>query len=291
MGATGGDRKMTRRQSSASITLGPGLRAVIELVYGPEFGSKPLIRGRGQYSAREEVRAATDQLIQRQARDLKAATGPKPRCGYSHGAQLDCRDPDCQRWLDGVADWHQKQVGGPHADLTVWAAVWMAKGGALGLSTTDGEWRRNPVVLGEGPTVDGAWTTFGIHIHESASRSDVHGLVDKLWTEAHTRAGRLSQPARAVYWRHLSAKGWSHQRIADEWSDLTGMWAGDPDARPMRAAIEYAAYEEWQGAVDRRGRRKRVRSRADGDQDLIDASTVGWTLTRLAKLEADSPIT
>ena len=287
MGATGGDRRMEGRQSSGADTFDPGARYLFEALYGPPLGSKPLIRGMGQYSARDEVLIATDQLIERQARDLKAAVGPKPRCNYAHGSQLDCHDADCQRWLDSVADWHEKNVGGPHAGLTAWAAICLDRGWVPRPAISIGKWRReiHPVVIGEGPTVNGSWTTFALHIHDSASKSDVHDLVDRLWKETHTRSGRLARPARAVYWRHLSARGRSHQKIADEWLELTGRWAGDPDASPTPAHVEYGAYEEWQGAVRERGRRRRMRNEADGDQELVDGSTVGWALTRLVKLE------
>ena len=143
----------------------------------------------------------------------------------------------------------------------------------------------HPAVLTEGPSVHGSWTTFALHIHASASKSDVHEVIDRLWKETHTRSGRLARPVRAVYWRHLSARGRSHQKIADEWSELTGTWAGDPDASPTPGGVEYAAYEEWQEAVRGRGRRGRTRSEADGDEELVDASTVGRALEKLATLE------
>lgn len=287
MGATGGDRRMEGRHFSESISFDPGTRYQHELLYGPAIGSMPTIPGLGQYSARDEILIATDQLIECQARDLMAAVGPKPRCDYAHGSQLDCHDADCQGWLDSVVEWHKENVGGPHASRTAWAAIRLDLGWEPTPSISPERRRRvtDPVVLGEGPIVHGSWMTFAFHIHESASRSDVHELVDRLWKETHTRSGRLARPARAVYWRHLSARGRSHQKIADEWLELTSRWAGDPDASPTPADVKYAAYEEWLGAVRERGRRGRTRSEADGDEELVDASTVGWGLRRLAKLE------
>jgi hypothetical protein len=267
---------------------GPGSRASLEDLYGPASGSKPFIRGKGQYSARDEILIATDQLIHRQARDLKAATGPKPRCNYAHADQLDCRNSECQRWLDRVVAWHEKNVGGPHARLTASAAIWLDRGyGLEPVSSRTGAWRRqfNPVVLGEGPTIDGPWTTFALHVHEDASSSDVHALVDRLWKEAHTRAGRLARPARAVYWRRLSAGGLSHEKIADSWLELTCRWAGDPGAAPGETAVERDAYREWQGAIGERGRRKRARTALDGDGESVGGAAVGWTFAKLAEFE------
>jgi len=278
---------MEGRHFSASTAFDPGTRYLFELSYGPAPGSKPLIPGLGQYSARDEILIGTDQLIECQARDLMAAIGPKPRCNYAHGSQLQCRDGDCQRWLDSVAEWHKKNVGGPHARLTAWAAICLDRGWVPRPAISVGMWRRgiHPAVLGEGPTVDGPWTTFALHIHDSASKSDLHELVDRLWKETHTRRGRLDRPVRAVYWRHRSARGLSHQKIADEWWELTRSWAGAPDASPTPGGVDYAAYEEWRDAVQERDRRGRTRSEADGDEDVVEASTVRRALKRLAKLE------
>jgi len=278
---------MEGRHFSESISFDPGTRYQHELLYGPAVGSLPTIPGPGQYSARDEILIATDQLIECQARDLMVAVGPKPRCSHAHVSQFACHDADCQRWLDSVAEWHEKNIGGPHAGRTAWAAIRLDLGWEPTPSISPERRRRvtDPVVLGEGPTVHGSWTTFALHIHDSASKSDVREFVDRLWKESHTRRGRLARPARAVYWRHLSARGRSQQKIADEWLELTGTWAGDPDASPTPADVEYAAYEEWQESVRERGRRGRTRSEADGDLELVDVSAVGRGLRSLAKLE------
>ena len=278
---------MEGRHFSESISFDPGTRYQHELLYGPAVGSMPTTPGPGQYSARDEILIGTDQLIECQARDLMAAVGPKPRCGVSHVRDFTCPDADCQRWLDSVAEWHTQNVGGPHDGQTVWAALRLDLGW-VPTPTISEERRRSvthPAVLTEGPSVHGSWTTFALHVHESASKSDVHDLVDRLWQETHTRRGRLARPARAVYWRHLSARGRSHQKIADEWWELTRSWAGAPDASPTPGGVDYAAYEEWRDAVQERDRRGRTRSEADGDEDVVEASTVRRALKRLAKLE------
>jgi hypothetical protein len=277
----------------------PGLRSSIELLYGPEAAQLgeirgKTVRGRARYSPDEAIRAATRAILARQADDLTAFARRRPACGYVHGATLaECRDPVCQAWLDEIAAWHTERFGPRHLDLTLGDVLWLSTGRHLSLNVSDGRWRDSfdPAVVALDLGVNRTWVTMQVGIHTSATKADLHDLVDRLWSEvdelrvrarlvgpavvrSNGRVGRLDRPDRATYWRLRQFDGLTVAAIADEWETLTSEWTeAGPDDRVDRRRLEYPAWLEW-----------RHRGRSAGVERFEDIGSVQRAIAKLRQL-------
>lgn len=279
----------------------PGLRSSIELLYGPVPARREQIRGntvrgRARYSAEEAIRAATRAVLPRFEDELVAFARSRPRCGYVHGAgSASCQDRSCQAWMDRVVAWHAERFGPRHFDLTLGDVLWLSTGRCLSLEVYDGRWRDvfDPAVVALDPVVNRSWVTAELGIHSSASKADLHDLVDRLWAEveqlrhrtgaveitqgrSNGRAGRLDRPARATYWRIRQFQGLTLARIADEWETLTRSWAELGDNGGVdRRRLEYPAWVEWAS-----------RENVAGVERFEEASTIQRAVSKLRQLTA-----
>lgn len=282
-------------------TFDPGLRSMIELLYGREPTRQgevrgATVRGRARYSPHEAVRDATRELLPRLTTDLRSFARRRPACGYAHDARTQtCRDAVCQAWVEEVVAWHSERFGPRHFDVTLGAVLWMSTGRELSLDVSDGSWRDdfNPASVALDVIRKNEWVTAQLGIHRAASKSDVHDLIDRVWPHVESlraasqsglatsgrsngRAGRLDRPARATYWRLRRFQGLSHPAILEEWEELTRTWAAlaeNERVDPRRA--EYPAWLEW--------RRRGVLAEAER---LEEVGTVQRGLAKLRRLTA-----
>jgi hypothetical protein len=249
----------------------PGMRSSIELLWGlsptdPDQIRGRTVRGRSRYSTDEAIRAATSAMLPRSGDDLRTFARSRPRCGYAHSAGVaSCRDADCQSWLNEVVAWHAERFGPRHFDITVATVFALSVGQPLSLQVSDGSWRDafDPSVVALDLGVKRQWVMADIGIHASATKSDLHDLVDRLWPEivelraraglsafsespSNGRAGRLDRPVRATYWRLRQFHGLTVAAIADEWELLTRRWSEmDADGQVDLRRLEYPAWLEW----------------------------------------------
>jgi hypothetical protein len=172
--------------------------------------------------------------------------------------------------MDEVVAWHTDRFGARHFDLSLGAVLWMSTGRELSLDVSDGRWRDafEPATIALDVGVNRAWVTAQIGVHATASKADLHDLIDRMWPQverlreaaqsrsrtvrpSHARTGRVDRPARATYWRLRQFQGLSLAAILEEWAGLTRAWAklGDEELVDRRRA-EYPAWVEWR----RRGR-------------------------------------
>lgn len=279
----------------------PGLRSSIELLYGSE-PSRPgelrgeTVRGRTRYSPEDAIRAATSQLLPRLSNELCAFARRRPACGYAHAATSPtCRDAGCQGWMDEIVAWHSDRFGARHFDLTLGAVLWISTGRELSLEVSNGRWRDTfaPSTVALDIAVNRAWVTAQIGVHATASKADLHDLIDRMWPQverlreaarsrsetvrpSHARTGRVDRPARATYWRLRQFQGLSLVAILEEWEGLTRVWAKlGGEGRVNRRQAEYPAWVEWR----HRGRTARV-------ERFEEVGTIQRAIAKLRKLTA-----
>jgi hypothetical protein len=248
----------------------PGLRSTIELLYGPDSASLGSIRGRtvrgrAPYSADEAIRAATRDLVARLADDLDSIGRDRPECNRVHSpSSPTCPNLTCKEWIDKVVSWHVERFGPRHVDVTFGAALWVTSGHRLNLGISDQSWRDlfEPTTVALDVGLNRAWITAQLGVHATATKADLHVLVDRLWPEIervreasrskaspHSRLGRFDRPARASYWRLRQFQGLSLTAILEEWARLTKEWAESPRAAVARTRVDYPAWTEWRRAA------------------------------------------
>lgn len=132
-----------------------------------------------------------------------------------------------------------------------------------------------------------------IGVHATASKADLHDLIDRMWPQverlrqaaasrsetvrpSHARTGRVDRPARATYWRLRQFQGLRLAAIIDEWEGLTRAWAklgAEGCVDPRRA--EYPAWVEW-----------RRSGRTAGIERFEEVGTLQRAIAKLRKLTA-----
>jgi hypothetical protein len=273
----------------------PGMRGLIELLYGPEPAPRGsaqgrTVRGPSKPSVDDALRVATRDLVHRLGDELKAfAVRRPPRCGYAMAPYIPtCPDPRCQAWFDEVIAWHAERFGPRHATVSVMAAWALADGRRLDLRISDDPAPdpARPATIAFDIEQDSDWTTALVGVHITASRADLHELVDRMWPEIERvrasasrgpvrlgRTGVLDRPARTNYWRLRRSQGWTLAEIASEWEARTRAWSLDRQAEVPIGDISYPAYREW--------RRRGVKAQAESFAEL---STVGRAITKLNRV-------
>jgi hypothetical protein len=272
----------------------PGMRASIELLFGPEPTPLGVVRGRtvrgpSKPSADQAIRAATRDLVHRLASELETFATRRPRCEYAMAPYIPtCPDPRCQAWFDDVIAWHAERFGPRHATVSVMAAWALSERRHLPISIHDGSKRDpcRPATVALDIVMSGDWTTAQLGIHGTASRADVHELVDRMWPEIERlralsrprsvpvgRLGVVDRPARTSYWRIRRHQGMTLAAIASEWEELTREWAANR-AKPVPIhQLEYPAYREW--------RRRRANASVE---PIAEVGTIGRAIAKLNRL-------
>ena len=177
----------------------------------------------------------------------------------------------------------------PHARQGLWLSI----SGSLSLRVPDGRWRDalDPAVVALDVGVNRAWVTAQLGIHTTATKADLHDLVDRMWPEvkqlrrsagvaelaesrSNGRSGRLDRPARAMYWRLRQFHGLTLGAIADEWETLTQSWSEvGSDGRIDRRRLEYPAWLEW-----------RSRGHTAGIERFEEVGTIQRAIAKLRRL-------
>jgi hypothetical protein len=212
------------------------------------------------------VKSATRDLVHRLANELEPlARRRPPRCNYAMAPYIPrCPDPRCQAWFDEVIAWHTERFGPRHATVSVMAAWTLSERRNLPLEVRHrGRHPMRPVTLAMDIEPAKDWITAELAVHNSASRADLHELVDRLWPEIERlrqlskveprprRLGALDRPARTTLWRFRRHEGATLAAIADEWENLTREWAAHPKGSVPPGRLEYPAHREWlQRGVD-----------------------------------------
>lgn len=256
-----------------SAKFNPGLRASIELLYGPE-PAKPgeirgtTVRGKARYSQQAALETAIRDVLPRLDEELRALARRRPGCGYVHGPTArapHCPDEACQAWIDEIVAWHTDRFGPRFACVTYNAVGWMSTGRSLSLGVHNEGSRDvlDPATLALDVVVDRDWVTTNVGIRATASKADLHELVDRLWPEverlrllsgqtssdrarSNGRDGRLDRPARATFWRLRQFQGLSLQAILEEWAAMTEQWVRlGGEGRVDHDRLEYPAWIEW----------------------------------------------
>jgi hypothetical protein len=272
----------------------PDMRASIELLFGPEPTPVGVVRGRtvrgpSKPSADQAIRAATRDLVHRLASELETFATRRPRCEYVMAPYIPtCPDPRCQAWFDEVIAWHAERFGARHATVSVMAAWALSEGRGLPISIDDGPesdpFRPGTVALDI--VMSGDWTTAQLGVHGTASRADLHALVDRMRPEIERlralsrprsvpagRLGVVDRPARTSYWRIRRHQGMTLVAIASEWEDMTHDWAANR-AKPVPIhQLEYPAHREWR----RRGANASVEA-------IAEVGTIGRAIAKLNRL-------
>jgi hypothetical protein len=175
-----------------------------------------------------------------------------------------CPDPGCQAWIDEIVAWHTARFGPRFSYVTYNAVGWMSRGRSLSRGVHDERSRDvlDPTTIAFDVLVDRQWVTTNVGIHATATKADLHDLVDRLWPEveglrrrsgqsteeqprSNGRGGRLDRPARATYWRLRQFQGLSFREILEEWVDLTLGWSQLGEGQVDRDRLEYPAWIEW----------------------------------------------
>jgi hypothetical protein len=275
----------------------PGMRASIELLFGPEPTPIGVVRGRtvrgpSKPTADQAIRSATRDLVHRLASELETFATRRPRCEYIMAPYIPtCPDPRCQDWFDEVIAWHAECFGPRHATVSVMAAWALSERRHLPISIDDGPENDpfRPATVALDILMSGEWTTAQLGVHGTASRADLHELVDRMWPEVERlralsrprsvpvgRLGVVDRPARTSYWRICRHQGMTLAAIASEWEDLTRDWAANRAKLVPIHQLEYPAYREWR----RRGANASVEA-------IVEVGTIGRAIAKLNRLTSD----
>lgn len=248
------------------------------------------VRGPSKPSTDEALRVTTRDLVHRLGDDLKpfAARRP-PRCGYAMAPYIpSCPDPRCQTWFDEVIGWHAERFGPRHATVSVMAAWALADGHRLDQRIADDPAPdpARPATIALDIEQGRDWTTALVGVHVTASKADLHELVDLMWPEIERvrastsrgssrlgRTGVLDRPARTNYWRLRRYQGRTLAEIASEWEDKTRDWTLDRRVEVPIGDLCYPAYREWR----RRGAKAEIES-------FAEVSTIGRAIAKLNRV-------
>jgi hypothetical protein len=272
------------------------------LIYGPEPAPPGTVRGRtvrgpSKASMDETLRATTRDLVHRHADELKAFGERRPaKCGYAMAPWIpNCPEPRCQAWFDEIVAWHAARFGPRYAAVSVMAAWALADRRRLDLRIADDSAPdpARPATIALDIEQNRDWATAMVGIHSTASRSDLHDLVDRMWPEiervrtlAQTRpirpgrTGVLDRPARTAFWRLRRHEGRTLLDIATEWEALTRTWMIEPERDVPIGDLSYPAFREWR----RRGAKAEI-------ELFAELGTIGRAIAKLTRITAIDEVT